>query len=363
MFGKIASFIKPTLYAGFYFKVKIIDEKAPMSTKIGLALEESFEEVSGLSFELKVNEMMVDNEMTKIPVGATYSNLVLKRALVAPTSELLKWCMEGPDSNFTKFTLRNIIITLMNTTTGLANAEWKVINAYPIKYRLDGFNATSSQIMMETIEIMYQKFEMIPVSGSSGINKVVSALNKTQAGQQMLNNISNRKDATIKKATEGINKAANNLTNKVTNSVNNLINKGFDKTDSLIDKIIGKGKEVAKNEVNKKEDPKPTPKKEEPKPVEKKEEPKPVEKKEEPKPVEKKEEPKKEEPKPAEKKEEPKKEEAKPAEKKEEPKKEEPKPTPKKKEQPNYMKSTASSRAKQTQKYKDRQENKNNRKK
>ncbi|TAH28941.1 MAG: phage tail protein [Cytophagales bacterium] len=363
MLNNIPAFSRPTLYPGFYFKVSIVDEKS-VGSKVSSALEQSFEEVTGLSFTIESDVQFYNTEHCAIPTKVTYSPLVLKRAFVSPTSELLTWCTESIKNNFTKITLKTIVITLMNVSTGLASAEWKVYNAYPLKYQVDGFNSNQSQLLMETIEIRYQRFEVIANRASTLANKAVSALNSTKVGRDIVNNLTTRKDNAIKNLKDNASKKANDLLNKLTPD---FLKTKIDPTKAVTDpnelarlkKLAEQAAKKAKAEEDKKaaddaaaakkaadeeaakkaeEDKKVamakklaeeaakklTETKPEPKEEEKKTEPKKEEKKTEPKKEEKKTEPKKEE-----KKTEPKKEE-----KKTEPKKEEKKPEPKKEEKP-----------------------------
>ncbi|TAG90696.1 MAG: phage tail protein [Bacteroidetes bacterium] len=216
MLNNIPAFSRPTLYPGFYFKVSIVDEKGGMGSKAKGALEESFEEVTGLSFTIESDSQFINGEYCQIPTKVTYSPLILKRAFMSPTSELLTWCTEALKNNFTKITLKTIVITLMNISTGLANAEWKIYNAYPLKYQVDGFNSNQSQLLMETIEIRYQKFEVIANKASGLLNKAVTALNSTKVGRDIINNLRTRKDNAIKNLKDKAAKKANDLLDKIT---------------------------------------------------------------------------------------------------------------------------------------------------
>ncbi|TAG05192.1 MAG: hypothetical protein EAZ44_03745 [Cytophagia bacterium] len=370
MFNNTPASSRPTLYPGFYFKVRIINEgmlgRAVAAVSSGNPSEESFEEVTGLSFTIESSAQFHNNEQCAIPTGVNYSPLVLKRAFLSPNSELLDWCTESIRNGFTKITLKTIIITLMNINTGEASAEWKVHHAYPLKYQVDGFNSNQSQLLMETIEIRYQKFEVVT---NRILNKVVSVLNKTPVGRAIVDNLTKRKENAIKdlknkkqelekKATE----TANNLLDKVTPD---FLKTKIDPTKAVTDpnelarlkKLAEQAAKKAKAADDKKaaDDAAAAKKADDEESAKKAEEDKKVamakklaeeaakkltETKPEPKKEEKKPEPKKEEKKP-----EPKKEEKKP-----EPKKEEKKPEPKKEEKPKTAKERVAERQKAAEK-------------
>lgn len=149
----------------FYFKVEFIG--------IGIDnddTEQRFQEVSGLSREVEVEELREggENRFTyKLPKRAKYPNLVLKRGLLSgkdKASKILKWiddCMTGyflatPVPVFLKPV--DITITLMNEQ-GEEAAVWSVVQAYPIKISTSDLKASENAIMIETLELAYQYFE------------------------------------------------------------------------------------------------------------------------------------------------------------------------------------------------------------
>ncbi len=224
MLNNIPAFSRPTLYPGFYFKVKVVDENlfkratAAVVGKVGAPSEESFEEVTGLSFTIESDSQFINGEHCAIPTKITYSPLILKRAFMSPTSELLTWCMEAMQNKFTKISLKTIIITLMDVNTGMAASQWKVYHAYPLKYQVDGFNSNQSQLLMETIEIRYQKFEV-----SSLLDKAISILSQSKVGKKIVDNVKTRiknletkRDNLIKDAKETATKKADELLDKLT---------------------------------------------------------------------------------------------------------------------------------------------------
>lgn len=141
---------------GFHFAVKM--------AKVSEGLNDnSFQEVSGLSATVQTETIQaggVNNFVYKVPKGVEYSNLVLKRGLVTLSSELQTWCedtIKNDDSLF-QYEYKNITLMLLNHYHEPIKS-WKLTNAYPVKYEISGFDAMSSKIMVENIELCYQRFE------------------------------------------------------------------------------------------------------------------------------------------------------------------------------------------------------------
>ena len=126
--------------------------------------EQSFQDVSGLSFEIETETFAEGGENRfeyKLPKRIKYPNLVLKRGLLT-NSALIKW-MEGSASTFFNvavydFKPSDVLISLLNES-GDPLAVWHVIQAYPIKWNVSNFNANSNELAIETIEFAYQYFE------------------------------------------------------------------------------------------------------------------------------------------------------------------------------------------------------------
>ena len=126
--------------------------------------EQRFQEVSGLSVDIEVEEYREGGENRfshKFPKRAKYPNLTLKRGFLND-SAVIDWFKNAMDTFFTvviyDFKPADILVTLMDEAREPL-AVWKVIQAYPVKYAASGFNATQNAVMVETIELAYQYFE------------------------------------------------------------------------------------------------------------------------------------------------------------------------------------------------------------
>lgn len=134
---------------GFHFKVEFANFKG----------EYQFQSVSGLNAELETEQIAEGGENRfkhKLPVSTRFPNLVLKRGVLVDSS-LIKWCREA---------VENFDITPTNITISLLNEEhdplmtWNVVHAYPLKWAISDFNAETSNIVIETIELAYSYFKI-----------------------------------------------------------------------------------------------------------------------------------------------------------------------------------------------------------
>lgn len=118
-----------------------------------------FREVEGLSTELDVESVTEGGEnrfVHKLPGVAKYPDLVLKRGLL--TSSVVRDWVEDA--------LNNLIIAPATIRITLMNEEheplktFTVNDAWPRKWDVSGFNAESSDIVVESMEFAYSHFTM-----------------------------------------------------------------------------------------------------------------------------------------------------------------------------------------------------------
>ncbi len=113
-----------------------------------------FSEASG--FDASIDVMgyregdMVQTPM-KIPGLKKYGNITLKQG-VADSMVMYEWMIAGVEGDVER---KTITITILDETETAA-ASWQVINAWPTKYTAPDFNATSSEIAIESIEIAHE---------------------------------------------------------------------------------------------------------------------------------------------------------------------------------------------------------------
>lgn len=113
-----------------------------------------FSEVSGFDASIDVIEYREGDMVTtplKIPGLKKYGNITLKQGLV-DSMVIYDWMMTGVNGAVDR---KTITITLLDQEE-TAVAAWQVINAWPVKYTAPDFNATSSEVAIEQIEVAHE---------------------------------------------------------------------------------------------------------------------------------------------------------------------------------------------------------------
>ncbi len=113
-----------------------------------------FSEVTGFDASIDVMEYREGDMVTtpmKVPGLKKYGNITLRQGLIHNTV-LYDWLMEGVEGAVDR---KTITITLLDEEEN-DSASWQVINAWPIRYAAPDFNATSSEIAIETLEIAHE---------------------------------------------------------------------------------------------------------------------------------------------------------------------------------------------------------------
>lgn len=145
---------------GFHFQVQFLNPQFAV-------IDSMFQSVAGLSTEVETMEVVEGGENRfkhKLPVSVRYPNLVLKRGMV-PDSALLRWC-KAASENF-EFTPMDLIVVLLNSQM-VPLKVWNIKGAYPVKCEVSEFNAETSSIVIESIELSYKYFT-IPTPDKLGI--------------------------------------------------------------------------------------------------------------------------------------------------------------------------------------------------
>jgi phage tail-like protein len=134
---------------GYHFRVEFNNIKG----------EFQFQSVAGLNIELETELIAEGGENRfkhKLPVRTKFPNLVLKRGVLV-NSDLIKWCRDAVES---------FDITPTDLTISLLNEEheplitWNVVHAWPVKWSVGDLNAEESKIAIETIELVYNYFNI-----------------------------------------------------------------------------------------------------------------------------------------------------------------------------------------------------------
>lgn len=137
----------------FYFELSFKGEDA------------AFQEVSGLSKELTVEEITCGGENRfkyRLPVITTSQNLVLKRALIPEGSQLIDWCADCMDQGLSNTIQTHDVSVSLLDARGHVSVMWTFFKAYPVKYSVSDLKSQENEIVVESIELAYTYFEISP---------------------------------------------------------------------------------------------------------------------------------------------------------------------------------------------------------
>lgn len=153
----MAFFYPPT---GFHFLVRLegLLLKYPGLPDIG------FQEVGGLSVEIGVEEYAEGGENRykhRMPGPVSYPNLTMKRGMLIG-SQAVKWFKDTVEGF--QFEAHDITVILLNEDHQPIQA-WNFINAWPVKWSVEGLNSMENSLMVESIEFAYQYFRRISPDG------------------------------------------------------------------------------------------------------------------------------------------------------------------------------------------------------
>jgi len=114
-----------------------------------------FSEVSGFDANVDVIEYREgDSPVTtpmKMPGLTKYGNVTLKWG-VTDSMSLYEWLQQITEGNIER---KTVTITVLDDM-GEAKASWQLINAWPAKYTAPDFNATASEVALETLELAHE---------------------------------------------------------------------------------------------------------------------------------------------------------------------------------------------------------------
>lgn len=119
-----------------------------------------FKSVSGLKSETEVVDFQEggENRFTHRLVGPTkWANLILKRGF-AQDPALLDWRNEWASGNGKK--RRSGTIAQLNTKLTEVYV-WRFVDGWPCKWELSEFDASKSELSIETLEIAHHRLEVV----------------------------------------------------------------------------------------------------------------------------------------------------------------------------------------------------------
>ena len=127
----------------------------------GATADASFQEVSGIKVGFTHEDVAEGGEnrfVHRLPKPPTYSNLVLKRGVVAENSRLAQWFSATLIDTFAKpIRPRALTVTLRNESFDPL-ITWTFANAYPVSWDASPMDSMQNAILIETMELSYNYF-------------------------------------------------------------------------------------------------------------------------------------------------------------------------------------------------------------
>ena len=116
-----------------------------------------FTELSGLNLETEVFEYHEggrNDHPHRLPGRSKIGNLVLKRGLTRH-NDFFKWCLDVTRGRIER---KNLTVKLFDAD-GTLVASWDFVNAFPIKWSGPQFQADTTNIAIESLEIAHDGFK------------------------------------------------------------------------------------------------------------------------------------------------------------------------------------------------------------
>jgi phage tail-like protein len=115
-----------------------------------------FTEISGLSIEAEVIEYREgsspQNNTIKMPGLQKFSNVTLKRGIVASDNDFFNWMNTVLSGQVER---RDVTISLLNERREPVRV-WKLRNAWPCKVQAGDLNASGNEVAVEIIELAHE---------------------------------------------------------------------------------------------------------------------------------------------------------------------------------------------------------------
>ena len=121
----------------------------------------AFQKVSGIEITIDtrtVNEGGQNLYSHTLPTKVQHGNLVLERGLVVGSPLALEFNVTLSTFGFSP---SNVLIMLMGNEGALPVASWLFVKAYPVKWTIDDFNAEENKVVIERMELAYQRMQTL----------------------------------------------------------------------------------------------------------------------------------------------------------------------------------------------------------
>lgn len=124
------------------------------------SLDIRFSKVSGLSSHIETHSLNEGGQNLythRLPKRIQYDNLVLERGMAIGSMLVAEF---NATMSLFKFNPSNVLVTLLDET-GSPISGWLFMTAYPVKWTVSDLNAEQNQVVVETMELAYQRMQAI----------------------------------------------------------------------------------------------------------------------------------------------------------------------------------------------------------
>ena len=121
-----------------------------------------FQRVSGLASTVSTTTVEEGGQnlyTQRLPEKIQYENLVLERGVVVGSPLVIEF--NAAMSLFT-FSPSNVLVTLLSAA-GIPLAAWLFLKAYPVRWSVSDLDATANAVVIETMELAYQRMQVIRI--------------------------------------------------------------------------------------------------------------------------------------------------------------------------------------------------------
>jgi len=154
----------------YNFMVALAPSTTSSSSMLGslalssLDFDAAFTQISGLGVQLDVKTVRsggYNNQVYHLPTGVNRGALTLKRGLANISSPLMVWCL-GMASGSVTLAPKTIVVTLMDKNPNDPPVmTWMLYNAIPVKWEIDELDAKKSDIVIESIELVFSNMDVV----------------------------------------------------------------------------------------------------------------------------------------------------------------------------------------------------------
>ena len=125
-------------------------------------LDFRFKKVSGIGSTVltrTLNEGGQNLYSQKLPERVQYDNLILERGLAVGSPLVVEFNVA---MSLFKFSPSNVMVSLLDEA-GIPISSWLFMKAYPVKWTVSDLDADSNAVVIETLELSYQRMQAIRI--------------------------------------------------------------------------------------------------------------------------------------------------------------------------------------------------------